>query len=79
MKLVTDILEDIQDEIFDSKVIYDYSGRGMFGRECVAISTSLPITVVEQAAIRGLIGAHFDSLGMGSVVYWPKYNKESEI
>jgi hypothetical protein len=77
--LVTDILEDIQDEVFECKVIYNYSGRGMVGKECLAVSTPNPINIVEKAAVRGLVGARVDSLGYESVVYWPKYNAESTI
>jgi hypothetical protein len=79
MKPIEDILEDICDEIDDSRIIPNYSGRGMFGKTCPAVSTSTPITAIEEAAAMGMRGAVIDSLGMGSVVYWPRYKLETQI
>lgn len=44
-----------------------YSGRGMYGRECVACA------VESGSDLEGLpkAGAHVDQLGRGYIVYWP--------
>lgn len=56
----------------DSMSFYDdYSGRGMYGQECVAIDTDYPNALIEQAASRGVMGARVDRMGRGYVVYWP--------
>jgi hypothetical protein len=56
----------------DSMSFYDdYSGRGMYGKECVAIDTYTPNDLIEKAAIRGVMGARVDQMGRGYVVYWP--------
>lgn len=46
----------------------DYSGRGMFGRTCWSIYCDDPEDVLAEV---GLKGAKTDSMGRGSVVYWP--------
>ena len=48
-----------------------YSGRGMYGRLCPSISGPNALAIVEEAASRGVRGARIESLGLGSVVYWP--------
>jgi len=48
----------------------DYTGRGMYGRTCVAIVSHNPNAVIEKAAQAGLTGASTDSMGMRTVVYW---------
>ena len=49
----------------------DYSGRGMYGKTCAAISTTSPACVIESAQEADILGAHTDSLGKGHIVYWP--------
>ena len=48
-----------------------YSGRGMYGKVCASINGKNPYAIIEEAASRGIRGARVDSLGLGSVVYWP--------
>ena len=56
----------------DSMSFYDdYLGRGMYGKECVAIDTYTPNDLIEEAAIHGVMGARVDQMGRGYVVYWP--------
>jgi hypothetical protein len=49
----------------------DYSGRGMFGAQCVGIVTSEPMTVIKEAAARGIRGAKTDDMGLQTIIYWP--------
>jgi hypothetical protein len=58
-----------------------YSGRGMFGKTCLSITSdeNSPIPIIEEAAQKGITGAKWDSMGMGVVVYWPRLNMESEM
>jgi len=56
----------------DSMSFYDdYSGRNMYGKECVAVDTYDPNDLIEKAAARGVTGARVDSMGKAYVVYWP--------
>jgi hypothetical protein len=48
----------------------DYSGRGMYGSMCAAISGDSATNIIEAAAERGIKGASQDSMGLGAVVYW---------
>lgn len=54
----------------------DYSGRGMFGRECLAITFN---NYQEEASFFFRLGQNFDgpmprvksdSMGRGTIVYW---------
>lgn len=47
-----------------------YSGRGMFGAECLGISCEDATTCIEEASSHGIRGASQDSLGLRSIVYW---------
>lgn len=80
--------------------VRDYSGRGMYGRQCIAIeSDDAPheavLAIVDEYVssmgdydedavlnigelIRNLKGARVDSMGLGSVIYWPEIPWESE-
>lgn len=77
---VSEILEEIAD---DSGWRYSttYSGRGMFGRNCLSIASdeSSPVKIIEKAASHGIFGASWDSMGLGVVVYWSKINEKSEM
>jgi hypothetical protein len=59
----------------------DYSGRGMMSKECLAIVSNgrSPLTIAEKAAMRGITGSTWDSMGQGVVVYWPKLTIDSEV
>lgn len=49
----------------------DYSGRFMYGARCAGLITDRPIDCIEEAASRGLRGAHMDAMGVHTIVYWP--------
>lgn len=59
----------------------NYSGRGMFGKTCLSITSEdrSPVKIIEQAAQLGITGASWDNMGLGTVVYWPRLNSESEV
>ena len=57
-----------------------YSGRGMYGKTCVAVSDTTPWDVAKalfseqyDGEFDDLPEPHADSLGLGSVIYWPRY------
>jgi hypothetical protein len=45
-----------------------YSGRGMFGRECVGVSLDRGQELTVNAGT-----ASWDQLGMGRIAYWPRH------
>lgn len=47
-----------------------YSGRGMFGAECVGVVTDDPTGLIEEAGANGLRGAKTDGMGKDYIVYW---------
>lgn len=49
-----------------------YSGRGMFGRECWAISCRDTDNVISYRREYNLPKPHIDNLGKGYIVYWPE-------
>ena len=49
-----------------------YSGRGMYGKECLGIDCENANSVIEDAGAAGIKGARTDSMGLGAIVYWPK-------
>ncbi|MBX3473079.1 MAG: hypothetical protein KF754_01705 [Planctomycetes bacterium] len=49
-----------------------YSGRGMYGAQCLGITTEYPNSVIEDAGAAGIKGARQDSMGLKTIVYWPK-------
>lgn len=68
-----------------------YSGRGMYGRKCLAVSDDCPTDVIVNVAVdmlenfdsgeaievlESLRGACQDSLGMSMVIYWPNLDWE---
>ena len=58
----------------------EYSGRGMYGAYCWAIDCGRyeEGEIAERTVQLGRRGAAFDSLGMGSIVYWPSVKFEDE-
>jgi hypothetical protein len=48
-----------QIEALNRKIRDDYSGRGMFGRNCYGIECNDPIPCIEQAAMQGISGANY--------------------
>jgi hypothetical protein len=62
---------------------YSYSGRGMYGKSCLAINLDNDGQLWELALELGREHAHFpapktDSMGKGIVVYWPSIQWEEE-
>jgi hypothetical protein len=50
-----------------------YSGRGMYGVECVAIYLDDASELLEVgASVKGAGKPHTDNLGKGIVAYWPE-------
>lgn len=52
--------------------VRSYSGRCMYGRECLAIVCDHATDCIEAAAAEGFRGASQDSLGLRVIVYWPR-------
>lgn len=50
-----------------------YSGRGMEGAHCVAVSGDVDPYEVGAAVGPGFDTPRQDSLGKGIVIYWPRY------
>lgn len=59
-----DLMEKIQDAGLRP---FAYSGRGMYGKYCVACSLSEH----DRGRFLPTKGRHEDSLGCNTVVYWP--------
>ena len=53
----------------------DYSGRGMFGTQCVGVTCGRYVSEGEAldavAAVPDGLHVSRDSMGMGTIVYWP--------
>ena len=64
------IIKRLVDDGF-GKLYKDYSGRNMYGKTCIGITTNDPDTLIEEAASLGIRGAKRDNLGKGYIVYWP--------
>jgi hypothetical protein len=47
-----------------------YSGRGMFGRQCVGVSGRTVASVLRDVP-REFGEPHTDNMGMGVIAYWP--------
>lgn len=82
-----EVLKEVCDEL---GIKYrSYSGRGMFGKECFAITVdgsglSEVADIAHECGRRNEDPYHFsniqsDSLGLGTVIYWPNIEwEESE-
>ena len=77
------ILRSIREDSGEFSILR-YSGRSMFGRQCLAITADdigkvfgIMVAAGQAANSEGLdiadevIGARWDSMGRGTVVYWP--------
>lgn len=74
-------LEDIADEagIEYDNISTDYSGRGMYGKDCIGFYLesnsqllSLGAALQTEGVLDDFVGrARLDSLGYGSIVYFP--------
>jgi hypothetical protein len=82
MQMKDEIQRAIEDADFETR---SYSGRGMYGKSCLAVSADDPVEVVAKAmaavaADNGvdlwdlaekISNARTDSMGRGIVIYWP--------
>jgi len=81
MKLTEEQLWELKDAVgyFDNAEIDSYSGRGMYGRQCLGITFDSMSDAFRFALTVGgdndlslaLSSPRFDSMGLGIVVYWP--------
>lgn len=83
LQLALESLRETCDQVFD---IRSYSGRGMYGKECLAITGDdidmfrfgllLGSTTMNEADVDDLIheadNMKQDSMGLGTVYYWPR-------
>lgn len=82
MKTVREALEEVCDASdTEAKIYENYSGRGMYGKTCIGVSCDRydDIKIIERAAVQGLSGAKMDSLGMGTIVYWPEFQGDEQL
>jgi phage gp45-like len=69
------IVQQLQEEGVDAEVMEDYSGRGMFGRTCPAITgerailTEIGYAASQIGMARSDVPSRTDSMGLGIVVY----------
>lgn len=86
MEISRDQLEELKSalDLLDEDVRYDYSGRGMYGRECLGLVVDATDLVV-GVALSQVFGddawdiarnACTDSMGRGAIVYFPGYTVE---
>lgn len=64
------LVEEVAEEVGGS-VRYDYSGRSMYGKECVGIVVGYPDEVSRLAADKGLPHPQLDNMGLDYILYWP--------
>jgi len=69
------LIERLKDEGYKPR---SYSGRGMMGKHCVAISGDLDKYEVGAAVGSGFSAPQQDAMGMGIVLYWPAYEWPEE-
>lgn len=70
MKNQIEKIEKVAREV-DGRVITDYSGRGMFGKNCYGIVCANINECLEVAGKHGLRNARTDNMGKNYIVYWP--------
>ena len=69
------LIEKLEDAGFEPRA---YSGRSMYGKECVAVSGRISEYEVGQAVGKGFGKPLTDSMGLGIVVYWPNHEWPAE-
>lgn len=62
------VLKQIADECGGK--VHTYSGRFMYGRQCLSIYCDHAGSCLEAAGAHRVRGASTDSMGLGAVVYW---------
>jgi len=94
MTLTTEQLNAVQDfaEHIDVDIRCNYSGRGMFGRNCIGFITDMqPFTLAMDmaeyaaddddfpiAAFRNA-GPSVDDMGMSGIIYFPSISIEDDV
>lgn len=74
-KTVADAIKQLAQD--DEDIRYrEYSGRGMYGKECVGVRTDYPnatlADIVEETGYADLIRSHrVDSMGLSYILYFP--------
>jgi hypothetical protein len=70
----------------DTITVRPYSGRCMYGRECIGIVTQNPLKVLQEIAhtageegIRMPAHVEWDSMGRETIVYWPYVEYQGEF
>ena len=53
---------------YGAKFYPNYSGRGMYGANCIGVVTDDPHDAIAEIGIRG---AYTDNLGRSTIVYYP--------
>lgn len=72
---VTELKQIIQDAGYEPR---SYSGRGMYGKECVGVTCDNQVDLIfdmmdhaSRNQIKELKGCITDSMGRSIIVYWP--------
>jgi hypothetical protein len=85
----SDFQEFLEDNATDcSYTVRAYSGRSMYGKECIGIDCEDAITTIAQLAFQAgqddftkfqdmIDSMRVDSMGRGSIVYWPREKYEA--
>ena len=71
-------LQNICDNFEGASVYEGYSGRSMYGRQCIGVSCDQP-DYLNMVAWIGVSGAKTDSLGMGVIIYWSGMTGDEEV
>lgn len=69
-------IRNMADSEFDG--VTSYSGRGMYGKECIAVACDDRDDMVEACVRADLPRPTFDTLGMGMIAYWPRIEYSGE-
>lgn len=75
-----DKLTDIAEE-HDLSIYADYSGRGMYGRECISVEGEWYNLEGATGDLRKLLGSEHQEelMGLGGIYYWPQTKIEDLI
>ena len=46
------------------------------GKTCIGVSCSNAIAMIEAVSAKGIMGAKWDQLGKGYIVYWPNLDPD---
>lgn len=70
MSGLAEILQALEDNGY-GKMRESYSGRFMYGQECLGFDTDYPDTVREEVIKSGYGMGQMDNMGLGYIIYWP--------